>query len=533
MFCENCGTKLEPGARTCPFCGASVPGGWRRSAGSPDESGFSAPAPSRDTVDPVWETASPAYSGGPEPPKKSRKGLFIGIAAIAVLCAAAAAFFLFPSNPKTQLRRAVEKSAAAYAEALEANPLIGSRGVENYERGQGLSLEITRVSDMLDSAFLDMDFLQGMGLRLSGEISRSSRRMAGSAVLFYQDEDLLHAQFGLEDTLGKLSIPELFDGQALAFDTTTLGEELARLGMTGTEELSFDFFGFLDSAETGEPDGKAFQDFLDAVEVSKDGRGNRAINGAQLSCDTYRVFIPKEALEDYLQAAAEIAANPYSSASVQWGTRISQDIELTVYVHDGYVSGVLWSGEIEGEACTCKLFLGGGNDYVDDLSLELRDESMAVLLSSSGSHAGRNGLWADSTTLRIQDNGLTIFTASSDFSYDENRSGGDNLTWTLSAGDFTLAAKGSAGTGDGILYVSLDDISVQAYGGIELLGLKAELQAGPYAGTHSVSGQRVLLSDMTPEELELWAVRIAENAQAWVRGLGDKIPALAILGLLY
>lgn len=531
MFCENCGTKLEPGAKSCPFCGASVSGGWRRNTErSGEDAAPVSPAPSWEpAAGSVWESASPACSGNPEPPKKSRRGLIAAVAAAAVLCVIAAAVFLRPGDPKAELRRAMEKSAAAYAEALEANPLISwQRGLEDYERSETLSLEITRVSDMLDSAYLDMDFLQGMGIRFSGELSRSSRSLVSSAVLYYRDEDLFHAQFGLEDTLAEIYLPELIDGQSLAFDTLTLGEDLARMGLTGMEELSFDFFDALDSAETPKPDSEAAKALLDAVQVVKGSKGSRTINGMKRSCDTYQVLIPKEALEDYLQASAEISAGLYSSASIQRGVRIRQDVELSVYVYDGYVAAVLWSGEVDGEALTVKLYLGGGDNYADNLSLEVRDESAAFLLSSTGCHVPRNGLVTDTTTLRLQNNGLTVANVSSDFYYDAGSLAGD-LDWTLSVNDFTLAATGAAKAESGSLRVQLDDMSIQAYGGIELAGLKADLQAGPYEGTRFVSGRRMLLSDMTLDDLEFWAERIAENAQSWVWSLGEKIPDLAIL----
>ena len=532
MFCQNCGTKLDPGVKRCPFCGASVSGGRGPDVELPadDVSRPDSAAPVWESSAPAWETASPAYRTGPEVPKKSRRGLAIGLAAgAAVVCLALALFvFLRPKDPKTALGEAVAKSAAAYAEAAKANPLTGWRdALEDNEISESLSLEITRVGDLLNTPYLDMDFLQGMGVRLTGDLSLSARSLETSAALFYRGEDLLRAQLGIEDTLAEIYLPELMDGRSLAFDTTTLGQELARLGAEGTEELSFDFFDLLDSSELPELDGQAAKDFLDAVEVTREGKSDRQINGRGLSCENYRVFIPREALEALLRSPA--ADSPEYAADLE-ELSLDQDVELTVYVYDGYVAGVLWNGELAGEASAWKFFFGGGDSYVDDLSVEIRVADSALLLSSYGNHAGGDGVLTDSTAIRFKDGGMTVMTVASDFSYDAG-AGGNNLFWTLSAADVSLSAQGRAEAGRDTLRVQLEDVSLQTYGS-ELAGLKGELTASPYQGAQPISGERLLLSEMTPEDLEFWADRIEANGRAWVRDLGKKIPALAILALL-
>ena len=82
MFCRNCGSQMPDGARFCDRCGA--PAGAETTQPSP-------PPPSAPQPQPGAFPPPAGYSYGPSgPPKKSRRGLWIGLAAVAVVIIAAA-----------------------------------------------------------------------------------------------------------------------------------------------------------------------------------------------------------------------------------------------------------------------------------------------------------------------------------------------------------------------------------------------------------------------------------------------------------
>ena len=104
MICRSCGREINDGAKFCPYCGMdpSVPVGTGSSWSSP-------PAP----TGPAGLEAPVSGTG------KGKKGLLIGlaVAAVAVAVGVAVGVSGLFSNPKSQVEKAMAKSAAAYAAA--------------------------------------------------------------------------------------------------------------------------------------------------------------------------------------------------------------------------------------------------------------------------------------------------------------------------------------------------------------------------------------------------------------------------------
>lgn len=122
MFCGNCGTKMEDGARFCPECGTAVP---------PEDILPEQPAAAEKAVEEskTEQPASPAFSPIPEdkPQKEKRKGKGSLIAAIVILLLlliAAGVGIAFYFSPSQQYSRAMKKAETcmnekSYLEAME------------------------------------------------------------------------------------------------------------------------------------------------------------------------------------------------------------------------------------------------------------------------------------------------------------------------------------------------------------------------------------------------------------------------------
>ena len=62
-------------------------------------------------------------------------------------------------------------------------------------------------------------------------------------------------------------------------------------------------------------------------------------------------------------------------------------MELEVCVSGGYVSAVLFEDRVNGSDLRLALYLGGGQEYVDDIGLELEVDGDTIEVASSGATA--------------------------------------------------------------------------------------------------------------------------------------------------
>lgn len=105
MFCRNCGSKIEGGARFCPVCGESIAAEYEAPAES--QGGFqSAPAAEAQPTTPA-----------PAKAKRSKRPLMIA-AVVAALLAAGGAGYYFGVYAPEQAREAAEQEALAAKRAV-------------------------------------------------------------------------------------------------------------------------------------------------------------------------------------------------------------------------------------------------------------------------------------------------------------------------------------------------------------------------------------------------------------------------------
>lgn len=528
MICKNCGNEIRDDVKFCPHCGA-VNG---------------------------EKAAQPAYTGPEAPvPKAGRgKGLLIGgvIAAVAVI--ALIAVFVtgrLSSSPKDQLGKAIEQTVAAYETASDSMGMPDlSRLVEARSISQRFSLRLNSINSAL--AGFDTSALSGLGLRMSTDLDAKDRKLGFELGAFWGEEDIVSLQVLADDDKMYFSSPEFTEGTAYGMSTETLGDDLERI--TGDDSAAGVSFNLFDLVDIAAPEGRnqelerqmkaANQALWEAVQVEQGGTETVLLRGNEVKTEVYQVVIPQEALEDYgevwieiytsvnyvelyeemLQAAGlpqeeidsvmdEIGDLDLYSDLFDSLTRLVEelgDVKLTVCVGDGYVSAVRYEDTLFDASVKAELYLGGGEEYVDDLRLELDVDGQQVTLDSTGDHGGKRGVFTDQTTIKGPFPSIT-----SDYSYDP-KSTANNLQWELGMdGMGSLVMAGQLTAGKDSLDLALDNISVRMMG-LEICSLGLDYFVGPCQGIDLSTAAPKLVGEMESMELMVLMVQVQANAQHWL-----------------
>lgn len=532
MKCGYCGNELREDARFCPHCGRTLGPG---AADQPLQSGAQ-PAP-------AWE--------GPEGNKK-RTGLLIGAAAaavavIALVVVVAGSLFV---NPKAQVEKALIKSAASYARAEEALGLPDLNGlVQGRSWRQEFALTLNSLNDNLMG--MDMSALSGLGMRLNIGLDAAERNMDLELAAFWDDEDLLSLLMTARDAELYLSSPQL-TGTAYGLNTETMGADLAAAsGDESMKDVSFNFFDWadkvldtMDPEETDRAVQEANKALWQAAKVKKSGAKTLSVNGTSTKTAVYRVTIPQEAMEDYVDAMAELMSSmnyydlyedlfrsmgtpqeevteflealesmdAYGEAAeiIKDGLEELGDLKLDLCLSDGYVSAVLFKDRVDGSDVDLALYLGGGEEYVDNLGLEMKVDGEKVTVKSSGDHGAKSGVFTDKTTLRT-----SMTSLSSELRYDPKGDSG-NFSWEISipgAGSLDMTGSLTAPGGNAIR-LALDDVSLKLLG-LDMLSLGLEYSLGPNQGPIPISGDAKLITRMSDAESLRVALDIQERAYRW------------------
>lgn len=553
MFCKNCGKNLKDGAKFCPFCGAQVSG----AAGVGATQGVS---DAGNTAGLGFQTPVP---GAGRPGKN--KNLLLGIvAAAAVVCVGAGVMLSgILGSPQDKVEKALVKTTSAYAKLLDD---MGVTTVSQLQEKNSYSADVSVTLAQLPaelSYYYDASALEGLGIRVGSDLDLSSRAMSMSVAAFYGSADLVQADLSLDNTVITFGSPQFLGDSALGADTTTLGADLADLDPANKElyeNISFNLFDFLDKyAQTPQVDEAALKALREAIEVEETGKETVEVNGSGVDCTGYSVLIPEDALRDYLDAVEdavdamelddalmdllesmgvpgdelsymkdEIKQAATGSAmfdAVKELVKAVGDVELQVYLSDGYVAAVEWEPEIEGTRLEVGLYLGGGKVYEDQWSLVVSGGGVELLVESEGDHTASGGRYTDTTTVTIQDGG-TDYALESQLEY-EPKAESDNFYWSIQSedGSFGMELEGQLTVDKDSLSLALDNVELQAYGET-VLGLEVEYSVRPYEKREPAAGEVLMLAELSDSDLEDLALDIQNNAEDWVYDLMREIPAM-------
>lgn len=582
MFCPLCGTKNEEEAVFCAGCGARLtdePIPEKVAAGSREDptEGFvpedSMPEnipeaiPEDTVVGPdLNEIPAPILSAaGGGGHRGLGLGLLVGggVAAVALVCALVMLVSGLFASPKTRVRKALGKTVAAYEQIGEKMGLPEMKLAQK----QASSVRLGARLDSVDSSMgIEGSVMEGMEAQLSWNTDLKKRKMDATVTALWDGNDILSAQMLLDDDQLLVGSPQFTEDVFYGINTKTLGETLYDMGAEDKDlqDLSFNVFDLIEILQPSDKEkkeikkltDKATREFYKEIKVEKRGSQSIRVNGNSVKATAYRVELPQDAVEDYLEALYEAnmeVRDPEkvmetlleamgaprdaikeitdsmdtSSSEREFKRAVEQimdalgDIELDVYVKGGYIYAVEYDERIEGETVKLSLQLGGGKTYVNDWSLEMElGDYTEVKVESSGDHLGKKGTFTDETTAEITNWGDTV-KVTSQFSYRPKEKKGDNLTWELKGGDdyysVSLEAEGRMTTTKDSLDLDLKEVELRA-DGKKLLSMGLNCYIGPYkAGVKA--GEKVMITDMSRKEMERLVEDLAENGQDWAKDM--------------
>lgn len=568
MFCGKCGKQLPDTAKFCSGCGNPVgaPQEEEPVAVQPEEVAApqeTATQPVAQPVAPKVETPAQEPVSQPEKPKK-KPNKMVGIAVVAVAAVAIIALLVsLIGGGAGKVAKALGKSLDAYMEAYEDMKLPD---LTDLMEKQEYSADVAVwVDDMEDAAVLE-----GMGVRVNLDYSLSKREFGLGLVPYAGAADIVHAQLKMDDSKVYVGVPEITGETFYMVDTTTIFAELEEMGapMDGMEELSINIFDIIDKVmeaeKLGEDAGKdiekAVAAFVKTIEVEKDDADTIEVNGTDLKCKVYHVEISQEALENLVDAIEEAYASIDTEEyykellqtmnlpkdvmdemedaladsddsteevfdSIRQVLDVLGDVELDLYLNDGYVVAAVYEEKIEGTKVEITLNLGGNENYVDDFSLQiLVDGENEILLTSTGNHTGKGGEFTDETVLYMTEYGERVKLAEMEMTYAPKEKK-DNFSFSLNAGGMGVEMEGQLAGGTNSMELLLEEVEITEYG-YKLMTLGIECNIGKYDPERINTKGAVNIGELTQEELMEITQELSENATEWATDLQESFPQL-------
>lgn len=573
MFCRNCGSEMRDGAKFCPNCGALNSG----AAAGED----SASKSSGGSSDPVWatsgeqswepETASQTSTAGSSSGggKKKRRGLGLMIggatAAVAVIAALVVTVSGMFSSPRGRVEKAMSKTASAYSDANKKLELPDMKKMrEDKSVSANVSVELKGVNSQLVG--YDVSDLYGLGVRMSTNYDGNDRKMDAQLAAFWDDEELAVIQMLADGAKLYLGSPQFTGSTFVGVNTETLGADLAEMtGDYSMEDVSFNIFELMDIImEMEDPEGieKAMKDankaLIAEMEVKKTGSETLDINGKETKTTAYHVVIPQDAMEDYVNTMMKAMSSiDYVSMyeelfkamgmpqdeidymlselkdmdiygelgdSLEYALDELGDLELDVYLSHGYVSAIIYEEKIDGVKVEIGLYLGGGDNYVDDLSLEIKAGEGEIEVISTGNHTGKGGTYTDETTISVREDGSSLGRLTSELEYEPGGKG-NNFRWEIGVSSSganlgTLEMEGQLTTSKDSFDLKLDNVAVRSMG-MEIFSLGVNYYVGPCEGMDVSVKSPKMLADMDEYDLMDLVYEIQDNAEDWAYDMED------------
>lgn len=553
MFCGNCGAKLPDDAKFCGSCGATV-----------ESIPVKKPVQQAAPVRPVTP-AAPVKPPKQAPQKTTRKapkkpGAMIGgiVGAVAVVALVVVLVLTLFGGDAAKVAKAMAKTAGAYTDAAEKLNLPEvNQLLESGEFSQEVSVWLEGMEYYEE--------LEGVGARMTMDFSTKDKVIGMNLVPYFGSVDIVDVQLKLADSNLHLGSNELTGGNFYHINTETLGEDLAAMELAdeSIETLGFNVFTVMEQMKAIQEENKeavkivsdAAKNLGKAVEVEKTGKESMDINDNDVKCTVYHVMIPEDALGEFLGALEEAYESMDTTGAyleilesigipkevldeMEYGMDSSDemfealddvldelgDVELDMYISDGYVMSVVYEGDIDGTDLEIALDLGGGKNYVDDLSIEIIAGENEIALVSNGDHGCKDGEFTDKTTLDMTEYGEAYRLMTSKMTYDPAAEE-DNLSWTISTEYTSVKMEGTMTSGKDSMYLRLDEISVSEYD-TEVVALGAEYSLGAYAGDNMDTGDSVALAELSEDELYEEAEMIAEDFIAWAERMKEEFPDL-------
>lgn len=537
MFCKKCGRSLTENDKFCLDCGTPV---------------------DQMQEEVVFTTAE---APAPAPVKRSKAKLLIPIVAVVVLVGIVAAVLLSGAfgSDASRLFEAIANSVNAWNETSRTDPETVAWLAEAQEEYSG------EMTVWLED-FPDLVQLEGFGIRADFDYSQSQRYFGMNLAPTFGYADLIHAQVVLKDNELYFGSQELTKDTYYMIHTDLLGQEMNALG-AGVPELDSMGFNLFDMAQTMQEDVLAdqaaienlmevFKTLKEQVTIEKTATGEIDVNGNALKADTYHVVIPQTAVSAILDAVEPIYMAQNSTegmleayaamgmddetlemlaeeleemAAMQQETfdearkaiEAMGDLEMDLYVSKKLVVQVAFTITVEEYTIDTTIDLGGGENYVDDLSVTMMDQNgEGVTLVSQGDHGGKSGTFTDKTTIIAEGESIGW-----ELRYTPEAES-DNLYWKINVADeVSIEMKGQLTLNDKEFFLRLDELKL-AEGDYTLGTFGIEYRFGPYAPTEVDTSNYKVLAEMTDADMTAASTGLMMNAMEWVSWLQENFPEL-------
>ena len=581
MFCKKCGSALRENAKFCGSCGAVVEVA-ESSYTAPVENATPYTAPVQQNAGntvPVKKAGKAADFGknaakvagsaakvagnaakaagnaaskvslgnlGSKLPKNKKLLPIIG-GAVAVVLVVVLLVSLLLGGPAATVTKAFAKSVGAFTSVADDMKLPDLAAIaESKKFNQEVRVEFT-----------DGD-LEGMGIRATFAFNQSGKEAAVVVAPYFEGTDLITGQIKLEGSKIYAGCPELMDKTYIMVDTKTLGADLADKDLDGMEDLSFNIFELIDQLESATALTKDQQKAIEkanaalvkAIEVEKDKKKDIKINGKKIGVTLYDVVIPQDAMEDYLDVLEDVVKDMDPEVAIEiledngfpvdemglsmnndmWLESIDYlkdlvdeigDLELSVGINDGYVVYLQWAPEVDGEEFEINIMIGGGDNYVDDFSLEYLygDGNYGGTITASGNHAMKKGEFTDETVVVEVWKGDEEETLVSEMTWKPSGKS-DNFEWILEVDGDKLEIEGTLKCSKDSLTITLPEMNVMG----EDLSLTYTL--GAFKAPSVKVGTTMKFADMDEDDLMDLAEMIEENRSEWYEMMEDEYPEI-------
>ena len=529
MICKRCGAPLAEGQRFCAKCGTPVtaPAAEPVSAGPAD----TVLMPGVRGADP--ETGAVAAPAAPAtPPRKRRTGLWVGLAAAAVvvilLLALGVPALLRAMNPAVYLFDSLVNTGTTLAqeqETLQKN-LGLNRAIEQSVITQSVRLEELPVDGP------EADMLKGLQFTVRSQSDLEARRSWFTYTLDMGDFTVLLMDVWLDDEMIAFASPQLTTGRWYGTLNEGFGAQINRL--LGSEALDpeMDLAPYADSynwLETGKPLDPATTDamweatrtLLDEVEINREKGVTVNAQGQDRKLDQVTVSAPREALTVWANACADALLADPNVAEVLKSLMMSdpsltmdslrqsldslladlpETLDMEFLIRDKQVVRVT----VDQDGGVLQLELGMDGTLLDVLALRaLADDGTEVtVLEMNGAHTAPDGHLTTSGRITLYGETPVTFTLDLDSKKADENLSAEMLIDDGWGGTIRLAATGSwlADPDAQTLTVDLSDLSMEANG--MALRLSTSLSITPGEPLDELSYTPTLLNDMSDIEVQ-------------------------------
>ena len=571
-FCRYCGTTVPaepqqpPVQQAAPQAPTFTPTYTpvNQSAPNPVNS-----APTSQTYTPGRNAYVPPKTNGagkgahlkPAPKKKPGKGLLIGgCVAAAVLVIALVVVLILTGNPTVKVGTAFKNTVEEFAKVAD---VWNTDELAEFGKNEAVSVSADVKLNAISENYMGYyaDTVSGLGASIDMDVNLENREMGLMASVNMGSAELVSAMISAEDEMLYVGAPD-FLNDFYGVNTETMMKDLDDMGagLGEAAQISFNIFELMeivkeysgDSEEMRQTITDATAQLATELTVEKAGKETVNVNGESLKCQAYTVVIPQDALEEWFEAVEDAATSAdamemveelfnamnlpediveelmyeveYSYSAPDFSEvyellDVLGDIELQVYVKSNKVAGILYKEKIEGTKVEIGLYIGGGDRYVDNISLEMKVDGEKLTIESEGDHTAKEGVFTDELTIKLPDG--EKYTLETEY---EPKAESDNLTIRFADEYATLNLEGTYAAAKDRFELSFDEFSITD-GSEEMFNISFSYEVTGYEKRVKVSDAR-LLSDLTEDDIMNLAEELEGNAAEWALELYSSYPEL-------